>query len=209
MSLKNIGIIVDGQTEQGALKLKFEKIYCDCPTFRFGPGNGSMYSIEGYANGVLPTLIYLLNSNVRALILIPDLEKRNVDFIRFSEDLKLKIIKFIVDKELFSEDYLNDVIHICPPNIMFENWIISDIEGIKKDNILIKHSASQENFDGKNGTSVLKSLMTERYKKTVHAKLFFKKTRDHISEENSSSYKNFIECFNYLYQKFCKTVENA
>ena len=175
----------------------------DCPSFRIGPGNGIAFTIEGYAKGVLPTLIYLLNSNVRAVILTPDLEKRKVDVSVFSIGLKSEIIKLLLVETAFSEDYLNEVIHICPPNIMFENWIISDVEGIKENNSLIKPEATQEKFEGKNGTSELQSIMTTKYKKTVHAKMFYKKTRDNINSDNSSSFKVFIDKFNELREKHC------
>ncbi len=204
MSLKNIAIIVDGPTEEGSLRTKFQMTYFDSPNFRIGPGNGITFTIEGYAKGVLPTLIYLLNSNVRAVILIPDLEKRKVDVSDFSRGLKSEIIKLLLVETQFNEVYLIEVIHICPPNIMFENWIVSDVEGIKENNTLIKAEASQAEFEGKNGTSELQNIMTTRYEKTVHAKMFYKKTRDNISGDNSSSFKLFIDNFNDLREKHCQ-----
>jgi hypothetical protein len=203
MSLKNIAIIVDGPTEEGSLRTKFQMTYYDCPNFRFGPGNGITFTIEGYAKGVKPTLIYLLNSNVRAFILIPDLEKRKVDISDFSISLKSEIIKLLLVETDFNEEFLTEVIHICPPNIMFENWIVSDVEGIKKNNNLIKTDANQAEFEGKNGTSELQRIMTTKYKKTVHAKMFYKKTRDNISSDNSSSFNVFIDNFNDLREKHC------
>ena len=175
----------------------------DFPNFRIGPGNGVTFTIEGYAKGVLPTLIYLLSTNVRAVILIPDLEKRKVEVLKFSTDLKTEIIKLLLIETSFDEEYLNEVIHICPPDIMFENWIVCDVEGIKENNLLIKANATQADFEGKNGTSELQSIMTTKYKKTVHAKLLYKKTRDYVSGENSSSYKTFIDSFNDLREKHC------
>ena len=203
MSLKNIAIIVDGPTEEGCLRAKFQMTLYDCPNFRIGPGNGVTYTIEGYAKGVLPTIIYLLNSNVRAIILIPDLEKRKVEVIEFSSDLKAEIIKLLLAETSFEEEYLKEVIHICPPNIMFENWIVCDVEGIKENSSLINSSANQLNFEGKNGAAELQKIMTTKYKKTVHAKLVYKKTRDNISAMNSSSFKIFIDSFNNLREKHC------
>lgn len=203
MSLKNIAIIVDGPTEEGSLRTKFQMTHFDCPNFRIGPGNGVTYTIEGYAKGVLPTLIFLLNSNVRAVILIPDLEKRKVEATKFSSDLKNEIVKLLLIETEFKEENLEDVIHICPPDIMFENWIVCDIEGIKENNILIKADAIQAEFEGKNGTTELQNVMTTKYKKTVHAKLIYKKTRDNISSDNSASYKVFIDSFNELREKHC------
>ncbi len=203
MSLKNIAIIVDGPTEEGSLRTKFQMTHYDCPNFRIGPGNGITFTIEGYAKGVLPTLIYLLNSNVRAVILIPDLEKRKVEVSKFSADLKSEIVKLLLIETEFNEEYLNEVIHVCPPDIMFENWIVSDVEGVKENNTFIKADATQAAFEGKNGTSELQSIMTTKYKKTVHAKIFYKKTRDNVNGDNSSSFKIFIDNFNVLRDKHC------
>ncbi|MDP2388622.1 MAG: hypothetical protein Q8M29_19780 [Bacteroidota bacterium] len=203
MSLKNIALIVDGPTEEGSLRLKFQMKYCDCPNLRIGPGNGITYTTEGYAKGVLPTLIYLLNSSVRAIILIPDLEKRKVTPADFANNLKKTIVDFLLAETSFLKPHLEETIHICPPDIMFENWIVSDVEGIKDGNSLIHAGAVQKDFDGKNGTSELQKLMTTKYKKTVHAKLLYKKTDDERSANNSSSFKSFIDSFHQLYTKHC------
>lgn len=204
MSLKNLAIIVDGPTEEGSLRTKFQMNYFDCPNFRIGPGNGITFTVEGYAKGVLPTLIFLLSSNVRAVILIPDLEKRKDAPAVFGQNLKIEIIKFLLIETTYTNEYLNDVIFVCPPDIMFENWIISDIEGIKIDNALINPDAIQQMFEGKNGTNELQKVMTTKYKKTVHAKQFFKKTRDNISCGTSTSFKSFLDSFNELKEKHCQ-----
>lgn len=204
MSLKNIAIIVDGPTEEGSLRTKFQMNYFDSPNFRIGPGNGITFTIEGYAKGVLPTLKYLLSSNVRAIILTPDLERRQVDPIIFAKELKDEIIKQLQLETEFQIEYLTDVICVCPPNIMFENWIVSDIEGIKENNPLIAENAIQVESEGRNGTNELQKIMTEKYKKTVHAKMFYKKTRDEISSNNSLSYRTFIDTFNELREKHCQ-----
>lgn len=203
MSLKNLAIIVDGPTEEGSLRAKFEMIYYESPEFRIGPGNGVMYSEVGYAKGVLPTLVFLLSSNIRAIILIPDLEKRKIIPENFSFTLKKEIEKLLLNETNFNKEYINEVIHICPPNIMFENWIISDVEGIKND-VLIREDATQNNFEGKNGTAELQKIMTTKYKKTVHAKMLFKKTREKTSKNNSQSFDSFINCFNELRHKYCQ-----
>jgi len=207
MSLKNIAIIVDGQTEESSLRKRFEMIYQDCPILRLGPGNGNTYTIEGYAKGVLPTLIYLLSSSVRAIILIPDLEKRKVKVELFSENLKNEIInQLIIANGNLKKEFLTDIIKVCPPNIMFENWIISDVISIKANNPLIDPNANQKKFDGKNGTSELQKIMTTKYKKTVHAKDLFKKTEDLASSQNSSSYNYFRQNFDELFNKHCQAL---
>lgn len=203
MSLKNIALIVDGPTEETSLRKKFEMIYYDCPNLRIGPGNGVTYTTEGYAKGVLPTLVFLLKSNVRAIILIPDLEKRKVSPEIFSLNLKHEIIKLLITSTKHDKDYLEDIIRVCPPNIMFENWIVSDVVNIMDANPLINPNSTQKDYEGKNGTSELQKMMTTKYKKTVHAQSFFKKTNDNISSVNSNSFKVFMENFTELKNKHC------
>lgn len=203
MSLKNIAIIVDGPTEEGSLRSKFQMTHFDCPELRMGPGNGVNFTCVGYAKGVLPTVIYLLNSNIRAIILIPDLEKRKIKFIKFASDLKSELIKLLLAETTFKEEYLNEIINVCPPDIMFENWIICDVESIKENNTLINANVVQLEYDGRNGTSELQKIMTTKYKKTVHAKMLYKKTKDDASILNSPSYKNFLDNFNRLRDKHC------
>jgi hypothetical protein len=203
MCLKKLALIVDGPTEEGSLRVKFNMTHFECPEIRTGPGNGITYSIEGYSKGVLPTIKLLLKTTIRAIILVPDLEKRKIKPEKYAKSLKEEIIMLMLTETKFSKEYLEDVIYVCPPNIMFENWIISDIEGIKNSNGLISGDAKQAYFDGKNGSSELKKIMTTKYKKTVHAKQLFKKTRDVESVKNSDSYNNFIIKFNELVKKHC------
>jgi hypothetical protein len=203
MSLKRIALIVDGPTEVGSIRAKFNMVYHDCPEIRNGPGNGITFSAEGYAKGVLPTLKLLLKTDIRAIILLPDLEKRTISLEAFSKQLKAEVIKSLLINSTFTNEYLDEIIHVCPPDIMFENWIISDIEGIKCCADLIKEDSTQDNFDGKNGSSELQKTMKTKYKKTVHAKLLFKKTREHESKINSPSFDNFQFVFNKLQKKHC------
>lgn len=204
MNLKNIAIIVDGPTEEGSLKTKFEMTYHTHPNFRIGPGNGATYSIEGYAKGVLPTMMFLLKTNVRAIILIPDLEKRKEAREVFAANLKKEIIRSISAQTTFNKDYLSEIIFVCPPDIMFENWILSDIRGIEVDTELIKSGALQKCFDGMHGTNELQRIMKIKYKKTVHARRLYKRTNEDNCRTNSVSFKTFIDCFDTLRVKHCQ-----
>ncbi|BEG98383.1 hypothetical protein [Bacteroides sedimenti] len=204
MELSKIVIYVDGPTEEGALKVKFCKEYYNNPEFRYGPGNGVNYSVEGYAKNVAPKIIFNLNSNIQAVILIPDLEKREkkdgISFKRFAEKIKKTIVSVISEKCSFTEEYLNNVIYVCPSDIMFENWIISDVEGIKS-NSLIKNDCMQMYYDGKNGSCVLKNIMKEKYKKTVHAQALYKYVNSEVGMKYSPSYSNFISTIYELISK--------
>ncbi len=203
MSLKKIALIVDGPTEEGSIRAKFNMLYFECPEIRNGPGNGITFSVEGYSKGVLPTLKLLLKTDIRAIILIPDLEKRKIKADTFSKQLKVEIIKSLLIDSSYSQEYLEETIFVCPPDIMFENWIVSDIEGIKSCSDLIIDESLQDKFDGKNGSSELQKCMKTRYKKTVHAKQLFKKTREEESANHSPSFEKFQMIFNELKIKHC------
>ena len=203
MSLKRIALIVDGPTEVGSIRAKFNMIYYECPEIRNGPGNGITFSFEGYSKGVLPTLKLLLKTDIRAVILLPDLEKRRISVDKFSKQLKEEVIKSLLIGSTYTKEYLYEIIHICPPDIMFENWIISDVEGIKSCTDLIKEDRIQDKFDGRNGSSELQKIMKTKYKKTVHAKKLFKNTREEESMNNSPSFEKFQTVFNELKEKHC------
>lgn len=196
-------MIVDGPTEEGAIRAKFNKLYNYSPGFRQGPGNGINYSVKGYINGVLPTVINLLSSDTKMIILLPDLEKRKTSILNFSNEIKKGLINEILKKTKYSETNLEKVIKVCPSNIMFENWIISDVEGIKTKGKLIKINSEQQSYDGKNGTKELEKIMSTKYKKTVHGKMLFKATRNDESAKNSPSYKLFVDAISDYIETNC------
>lgn len=204
MELKKLLLIVDGPTEQGAIKAKFHKEFQDCPEIRNGPGNGINFTSDGYAKGVIGTVKFALSSKIHAIILLPDHEKRKCTCSHFASELKKKIIDELTGSSKYKKEYLEEIIHVCPPNIMFENWIISDVEGIKDNTSLIDSNSIQQIFDGKNGASELNKMMKVKYKKTVHAQILFKHVRDSVSELNSASYKRFIACFKHMLDTHCK-----
>mgnify|MGYP000176835873 CR=1 FL=1 len=203
MSLERLLIVVDGQTEESSLRKRFYKDYNECPKIRLGPGNGKDYSISGYVKGVLPTLIFELSLSTRAIILIPDFEKRKMKYENFRDNLKKECVKELSNQTKFKKEDLENQIFVCPPNIMFENWIVSDIKSISVESSEFENEIEQENFEGKNGTSILEKNMNCKYKKTVHGSKFFKKTDFKISVINSSSFKEFLEIFNDLKTKHC------
>lgn len=195
MELSKIAIFVDGPTEEGALKAKFCKDYSgQHPEFRYGPGNGVDYAVQGYANNVASKIIFDLNRNIHVVVLIPDLEKRvqkhNIDCNSFAVQIKEAVVATIAAKGHFSEEYLNTVIFVCPSDIMFENWIVCDVQGIKSHE-LIKDDSKQEIYEGMNGASILNEMMTEKYKKTVHAKILYKQIDSSRGTMHSQSYSIF------------------
>ncbi|MBP5366614.1 MAG: hypothetical protein J6Y82_11980 [Bacteroidales bacterium] len=205
MDIRNIGIIVDGPTEKDSLENMFYKVYHKTPVIRYGPGNGLQYTEECYAKKVVPLIVFLLSGNVYSLILIPDLEKREkknrITLIQFAKKMKECVVADIVKTGLFHEDYLNGVINVCPSNIMFENWILSDVEGIKASK-LINDDAEQDYYDGRNGASLLNDMMVDKsYKKTRDAQNLFKYVDSEIGKGFSRSFNEFMRVFDELLNK--------
>ena len=201
MDITNICIIVDGPTEKGSLEKMFLKNYYKCPSLRYGPGNGESYSELLFAKKIVPLIVFILNKDAHSVIIIPDLEKRarkgRTTIEKFSSEIKTAIIDEIVKNSNFKKDYLEDVIYVCPSDIMFENWIISDVEGIKQSAIIID-SAKQDYYDGKNGASILDGMMEFKYKKTRDAQNLFKYVNKEIGISNSPSFRTFIEVLEEL-----------
>lgn len=202
MKVNNIAVIVDGPTEEMALKSMFYKKYSAVPIIRYGPGNGNQYSAETYAKKVIPTLIMLLRGSAYSIILIPDLEKRankgNATIGKFACDIKKLIMQGILSAQKFKQQEIEQAIFVCPSDIMFENWIISDVEGIKKSG-KIKNDIKQECFDGKNGSVLLDNMMVNtKYKKTIHAANLFKYVCIKTGALNSPSFKSVVETFEKL-----------
>ena len=196
MEIDKICIIADGPTETGSLEKMFHKHYYKCPLLRYGPGNGDSYSEMLFAKRIAPLIVFVLTKDAHSVIIIPDLEnrarKRKTTIEMFSSKIKKAIIEEIVKTSSFKQDYLEDVIYVCPSDIMFENWIISDIEGVKRSKI-INENAKQDYYDGKNGAHILDDIMKYKYKKTRDAQNLFKYVNKDIGISNSPSFRCFIE----------------
>lgn len=204
MEIDKIGIIVDGPSEVNSLEKLFIKVFYKIPALRQGPGNGDNYTEELFAKRVIPTIIALLKKDVYTVILTPDIEKRvkkgKTTIENFAKDIKMCIIDEIVKRGIYNEDYLHDVIFVCPSNIMFENWIVSDVEGIKKSK-LIKEECIQDFYDGQNGASLLNDMMISKYKKTRDAHNLFKYVDKNVGINNSPSFKQFMDVLDFLLAK--------
>jgi hypothetical protein len=92
----------------------------------------------------------------------------------------------------YSQKELDKKIRVCVPDRMFENWIVSDIEGIKSNVELIDQSATQQHYDGTSGATILKRIMQRNYRKTIHGPKLFYSTRFEISKDNSPSFQVFF-----------------
>lgn len=196
MELNKISVFIDGISEEGALKAWFSKNFSSqCPNFVRTCGNGKDYSIETFIEKEFQKVLLCLSKNSRHIIFIPDFEKREKNGMTlntFITQLKAGMVEICASNSRFKPEQLNKILHFCSPNIMFENWIVADIDGIKQS--IIKIKGEQQNYDGKNGSSVLRNMMGEvKYLKTTHAKILYKQVRGFVASQNSPSFKLFFD----------------
>ena len=185
--------IVDGLTEIGALRVKFQCDYGKSPDIRLVNCNGKDVKPQGYANAAKGVLLLAMKGRYTLIIFLIDREKRTRDVNQFRNDIKKALIDGILPGSRYHQEELERKIQICVPDRMFENWIVSDIDGIKDKHDFIVEAATQDFFDGKSGTSTLKHIMAIPYKKTQHGPKLFNSTRFDISKDNSPSFKRFYE----------------
>ncbi len=185
--------IVDGHTEIGALRVKFQCDYGKSPDIRLVNCNGKAVKPQGYANAAKGVLLLAMKGRYTLIIFLIDRETRARGLDRFTNDIKKALIDEILSGSKYHQDELEEKIQVCVPDRMFENWIVSDIDGIKDKHDFIIESAKQDSFDGKSGISILKQIMEIPYKKTLHGPKLFNSTRFHISKDNSPSFNRFYE----------------
>jgi hypothetical protein len=197
IDFEHMVLLVDGQTEIRSFRKKFTKDFGVSPRLRKVDCNGKNVTPEGYANAAYGTLILTLRGRFNSIICILDRESRRINASQFALQIKKAIINKIANSTRYHRDELQNKINVCIPDRMFENWIISDIEGVKIDYELIQQDVSQDNYDGKSGATILKRIMNVLYKKTLHGPKLFCLTRFNESKKNSPSFCKFTEIIGF------------
>jgi len=191
IDLSNTIFILDGSSDIHSVRQKIQKEYHCTPEFRKASCNGKDVSPEGYVNAVTGTLMLALSGSYRHIICIFDREKRQMS----SQNLRAKVKGVIVTKLLETNQYskteLSEKVYVFVPDIMLENWIVADVQGIKLKKELIRQNAKQEKYDGKSGSTTLKRMMKTNYHKTQHAPLLFKAVNFKRASINSPSFEAF------------------
>ena len=195
IDLSNCVFVVDGLTEIRSFKAKFQKDYNCTPHFRKHPsgGGGRTTSARGYANAASVAILFAMRQRYTRIICVTDREGRSQEATSFAAEVRSAVIHLIESDTHYSHKELEEKLAVCVPDRMFENWIIADVEGIKQCEDLVKSSAKQTSFDGKNGTMVLKSIMKVPYKKTQHGPALFKHVSFQRAVMNSPSFRFFAE----------------
>jgi len=195
IDLSKCVFVVDGRTEILSFKAKFGSEYNCIPDFRKHPGcgGGRTTNARGYANAASGAIFVAMRQRYTKIICVTDREARPQEAISFAARVRSELIHLVESDSHYSHGELEEKLAVCVPDRMFENWIVADVEGIKQCENLVKSSARQAAFDGRNGTMVLKSLMKVPYKKIQHAPTLFKRVSFQRAIHNSRSLCLFTE----------------
>ena len=150
--------LVDGITEIRAFREKFLKDFKVAPSMRKVDCNGKSVTPDGYAAKALPIIQMGASGQFSTFFCVIDLETRQQLPMAFGKCIANTITRCLTARRISVD------IAVAVPNRMFENWNVSDIEGLKIAPTQIKAEAEQHNYDGKNGVSVLKRIMSEPYR---------------------------------------------
>lgn len=186
IDIKRTVFLLDGQTEIQSFRDKFLKDFGIEPGFRRVGCNGKVVSARGYAKKAAPMISVCLNDRFSTVVSVVDRENRRVSAAGLAQQIRQALLKEVTslrDEDLF----------VCVPDIMFENWIIADVEGIMQKGKLVYDKVVQEAYDGRNGARILDGMMSVKYKKTTHARMLFKLVRFLRAKSNSSSFKSFYD----------------
>jgi hypothetical protein len=194
--------LVDGQTEIDSIRQKIQKDFGITTFFRKVGCNGKNVTPEGYSSKAAPILFEAMNSSFTSIICILDREERSLAATALEDAVKKELIAKMASYSSINISDLESKLSVCVTDIMFENWILADIEGIKEKRDLIKSTAIQEFYDGRNGSSLLKNIMHVNYKKIFHSVTLFKAVRFNVAKDNSPS-------FNRLYDSLCNDIQES
>ena len=179
---QRIGLIFDGETEKKAIPSRLCQKTC-----KFHPLkrkiNGNAATLRGISRECIKFLSALNRRGVKLSFVIVDREDKQES----ASEMGQKLTNLIADE--YSGHFV-----VVVADMMFENWLVADIEQIKmKYSDLIRSEVKNFNRDGKHGEAIIKKAMhPDRFKKTVHGPKFFKAIRINEAIKNSPSFDYFI-----------------
>lgn len=175
---KEIAFVVDGHMEQ-----KIIQHYCRGVCVRRLNCNGPDTPAETIAKHLAP-LIKLLKTR-RKIFVVLDREGRSIS----AEALKAEISRAL--KELGC-DVSN--IRIVAADRCTENWILADVEGIKKTGY-IREDAVQKNYEGRKGKMELRKILNKgiSYHETVEGVNLFRRIRPEVGVKHSVSFHKLTD----------------
>lgn len=178
--MNKIGMIVDGEGDYASINKKFNSKVKVLKTD--GP-RGHCAKIDEIVSKSRKQVRMLKDFNCKKIIVLIDYECRTKPYKKFVKCLK----------ESFKKVY-KDLVIVCSPNIMIENWYIADAETISKEKVYIKNKLKQKKYEGRNGKKCLKSLFVPKYSysEKKHGPELFCIIKDNVASKNSNSYNNFL-----------------
>jgi len=198
IDLQKTVFVVDGMTEIEAIRSKIQKEKGITVRIVKGICNGEDVDPKTYGTLLAPKILPLLSSNCKHIVIILDKEKRKTEISKLKEFIKSEVYKNIkvLDKNI-SKDAFNESINLIIADIMFENWILSDILSVReKYPNEFKKDVQQICFEGRSGSALLKSLLSKKsYNKVIDGPKYFKAINFNIGKRNSNSFNSFIELF--------------
>lgn len=183
MNKRKIGFLVDGRTEKKALEQTLDKTEYEF-NIRVRNINGKSASLKSIAKQCVSQLKALREIHCQLTFIILDRETRIDEASEIGQALT----------NMISQNYKQTFV-VVVADIMFENWLVADIEQIKEKHPgLIKDRAINGKYDGKKGLKIIQQYWNQgKYKKIVHGPQFFKVIRKNEAIKNSPSFAYFIE----------------
>lgn len=176
-----IGIIVDGQGDFGALKIRFSKT---CKILKTDGPRSHTVSPEFIVSQARKQIAILRDYHCIKVILLVDFEERTSNY-----NLFLKHIENYIES-----CNLGLPVYAASPNKMIENWYLADIEFLSKRKKFLKNNLKQKNFEGKHGKKELRKCFKKGYTyiETKHGPQLFIILRFKEAKKNSPSFSHFL-----------------
>lgn len=179
-----IGIIVDGPGDFAAFQARFKGGVRVLKTD--GP-RGHDVTAEVIVAAAKKQITMLRDLGCRNIIIVTDYENRSITYQQFVEQLNQAIFSMQIDIP----------VRVASPNIMIENWYLSDIEQLSRHFTFIKDSLQQKRYEGKHGKNELRKLFKKGkkgydYNEVFHGPKLFPIVRTTVGETNSISFHNFM-----------------
>ncbi|MBU2511967.1 DUF4276 family protein [bacterium] len=178
---EKIGVIVDGSGDYASLNRRFKET---CKIVKTDGPRGHTAKPDDIASRSRKQISILKAFKCKKVVVVLDLEKRNVKYFSFLKDLE----------NAFRKSEFGVEVEIAVPNIMIENWYLADIKNLSKKKKFLKNDLKQKNYEGTHGKNELKKLMEKKYSysETVHGPQLFSVLCLATARENSPSFKNFL-----------------
>ena len=122
-----------------------------------------------------------------------DRENRSESAETYAARVRAATLDALASSTRHSPEELQSKLAVCVPDRKFENWIVADVEGIRRCSNLVRSDVEQAEFEGTNGEEALGQLMSQPYRKTKHAPKLFNHVRFDVASGNSLSFRRFLE----------------